>query len=125
MNGRKRTKILNINDTEYIIFMLDRLQAFDGQLHIVNTKVNIDPEEEIDLIDVDKRVGKFLPLSIIHHSGSIIEQTIRGHYQTDVRNKETGTWFRTSDNDKPKKLNSNGLTKKGYIYLFKKILQKE
>ena len=44
--GRKRTKIMNIYETDYIIFMLDRLQAFDGQLHIVNTKVNVHPEED-------------------------------------------------------------------------------
>ena len=94
--------------------MLDRLQAFDDQLHIVNTKVNVHPEEEVNIIDKDKKVGKFLPIAIIHHSGSIIGQTTRGHYQADVRNKETGCWFRTSDNDPPKKLNANGLTKKGY-----------
>ena len=76
VNGRKRTRITNMDDTDYIIFMLDRLQAFDGQLHIVNTKVNIDPEEEVNLIDADKKVGKFLPLAIIHHSGSIIDQQL-------------------------------------------------
>ena len=42
-----------------------------------------------------------------------------------VKNKETGIWFRTSDNDQPKKLNASGLTKKGYIYLYKKIVQGE
>ena len=121
--GRRRTRIMNIDETDYIIFMLDRLQVLDDQLHIVNTKVNVHPEEEVDIIDKDKKVGKFLPIAIIHHSGSIIGQTTRGHYQADVRNKETGCWFRTSDNDPPKKLNANGLTKKGYIYLYKKILQ--
>ena len=113
---------MNIYETDYIIFMLDRLQAFDGHLHIVNTKVNVDPGEEVNITDIDRKVGKFLPIAIIHHSGSIIEQTTRGHYQTDVRNKETGSWFRTSDNDPPKKLNASGLTKKGYIYLYKKIV---
>ena len=125
VNGKKRTKMMNIDKTDYIIFLLERLQLFDGQLNIVNTKVIVDPEEEVNLIDADKKVGKFLPLAIIHHSGSIVEQTTRGHFQTDVRNKETGTWFRTSDNDQPKKLNSSNLTKKGYIYLYKKILQRE
>ena len=116
---------MNMDDMDYIIFLLDRLQAFDGQLNIVNTKVNIDPEEEVNLIDADKKLGKFLPLAIIHHSGSIINQTTRGHYQTDVRNKETGTWFRTSDNDEPKKLTSTSITKVGYIFLYKKILPRE
>ena len=122
VNGKKRTKMMNIDKTDYIIFLLERLQLFDGQLNIVNTKVIVDPEQEVNFIDADKKVGKFLPLAIIHHSGSIVEQTTRGHFQTDVRNKETGSWFRTSDNDPPKKLNSSGLTKKGYIFLFKKVV---
>ena len=104
---------------------MERLHKFDNQFHIVNTKVNVDPEEEVNLIDKDEKVGKFLPITIIHHSGSVIEETVRGHYRADVKNKETETWFRTSDNDQPKKLNSNGLTKVGYIFLYKKILQRQ
>ena len=123
-NGRKRTKIINIDETEFIIFMLERLQKFNNQIHIVNTKVNVDPKEEVNLIDKDGKVGKFLPISIIHHSGSVIEETVRGHYRADVKNKETETWFRTSDNDQPKKLNSNELSKVGYIFLYKKISQR-
>ena len=123
--GRKRTRLRNIDETDYIIFMLDRLQGFDDQLHIVNTKVTVHPEEEVNLIDKDKKVGKFLPIAIIHHSGSIIEQTTRGHYRADVKNKETETWFRTSDNDQPKELNLNSLTKLGYIFLYKKIFQRQ
>ena len=124
-NGRKRTKIINIDETEFIIFMLERLQKFNNQIHIVNTKVNVDPKEEVNLIDKDGKVGKFLPISIIHHSGSVIEETVRGHYRADVKNKETETWFRTSDNDQPKKLNSNELSKVGYIFLYKKISQRQ
>ena len=123
--GRKRTRLRNMDETDYIIFMLDRLQGFDDQLHIVNTKVTVHPEEEVNLIDKDKKVGKFLPIAIIHHSGSIIEQTTRGHYRADVKNKETETWFRTSDNDQPKELNLNSLTKLGYIFLYKKIFQRQ
>ena len=105
--------------------MLERLQKFNNQIHIVNTKVNVDPKEEVNLIDKDGKVGKFLPISIIHHSGSVIEETVRGHYRADVKNKETETWFRTSDNDQPKKLNSNELSKVGYIFLYKKISQRQ
>ena len=123
VNGKKRLRMRNIAEMDYIIFMIDRLQQFNGRLRISNTNINVDPEEEVTLIDKDKKVGKFLPLTIIHHSGSIIEQTTRGHYQADVRNKETGSWFRTSDNDQPKKLNASGLTRKGYIFLYKKISQ--
>merc|ERR1711867_42284 len=91
------------------------------QLHIMNTKVHVNPDEEVNLIDVGGKIGKFLPLAIIYHSGGVLEQTTYGHYQADVINKVTRTWFRTSDNDQPKELNASGLTKKGYIFLYKKV----
>ena len=119
--GRSRTKIFNINETNYIVFILERLLQVDDQLHIMNTKVHVNPDEEVNLIDVGGKIGKFLPLAIIHHSGGVLEQTTYGHYQADVINKVTRTWFRTSDNDQPKELNASGLTKKGYIFLYKKV----
>ena len=38
----------------------------------------------------------------------------------DVKNKDTQKWFRTSDSDPPKDLTQSGLTKNGYIFLYKK-----
>ena len=55
--GRKRTRIRNMDETDYIIFMLDRLQGFDDQLQIVNSKVNVHPEEEVNLIDKENKLG--------------------------------------------------------------------
>ena len=125
VNGRSKTKISNINETDYVVFMLERLLEFDGQLQIMKTKVIVNPQEKVNLIDIDGRTGKFLPLAIIHHSGGIIEQTTYGHYQADVINRVTQTWFRTSDNDQPKELDSSQLTKSGYIFLYKKIKERD
>merc|ERR1711867_146066 len=89
VNGRSKTQISNISETDYVVFMLERLLEFDGQLQIMKTKVIVNPQEKVNLIDIDGRTGKFLPLAIIHHSGGIIEQTTYGHYQADVINKVT------------------------------------
>ena len=86
----------------------------------MKTAVNANPDEEVLLMDMDGKLGKFTPLAIIHHSGNIRGQTTQGHYRADVKNKETKNWFRTSDNEPPESLSVNGLTKMGYIFLYKK-----
>ena len=50
----------------------------------------------------------------------MIGETTQGHYRADVRNKETDNWYRTSDNECPKLLSEQNLTKMGYIFLYKK-----
>ena len=86
----------------------------------MKTTVNVNQDEEVNLMDMDGKVGKFEPMAIIHHSGNVIGQTTQGHYRADVKNKETLNWFRTSDNEPPESLTVNGLTKMGYIFLYKK-----
>ena len=76
--------------------------------------------EHIYSRDRSSSPSKFSPIAIIHHSGTVSGQTTHGHYRADVENKETGEWYRTSDNEAPKKLLANGLTKRGYIFLYKK-----
>ena len=119
-NGRSRTRISDIEQTHYVIFVLERLIRIDHQLHIMKTNVNVDQGEELQLMDINGKVGKFEPMAIIHHSGNVIGQTTQGHYRADVKNKETLNWFRTSDNDLPESLTEKELTKMGYIFLYKK-----
>ena len=118
--GRSRTRISNLEDIQYVIFVLERLIRVDQRLHIMKTTVNVNQDEEVNLMDMDGKVGKFEAMAIIHHSGNVIGQTTQGHYRADVKNKETLNWFRTSDNEPPESLTVNGLTKMGYIFLYKK-----
>ena len=118
--GRNSQRISNIDETEYVIFVLERLIRIGGNLHIINTQVTVEENEEITLLDKDERSAKFFPIAIIHHSGNVIGETTQGHYRADVRNKDTTNWYRTSDNDCPKMLSGQNLTKMGYIFLYKK-----
>ena len=111
--------IAHKNRTSVLLYYT-RLIQVDNQLHIIQTEVSVNPEEEVMLCDKEGNVGKFLPMAIIHHSGNVHHQTTQGHFRADVKNKETGKWFRTSDNDQPKELAKGGLTKKGYIFLYKR-----
>jgi hypothetical protein len=67
----------------------------------------------------------FSPIAIIHHSGNVRGDTTQGHYRADVKNREANCWYRTSDNDPPENLSEKGLTKMGYIFLYKKSSQKQ
>ena len=41
----------------------------------------------------------------------------------DVLQKATNKWFRTSDDEAPVEIEQSDLTKRGYIFLYKKIDQ--
>ena len=118
--ARNSQRISNIDDTEYVIFVLERLFRIGGNLHINKTKVNVDGNEEVTLLDNDGKSAKFFLIAIIHHSGNVVGETTQGHYRADVRNKESDNWYRTSDNECPKLLSEQNLTKMGYIFLYKK-----
>ena len=118
--GKQSRRIANIEDTEFIIFILSRLMEIDNEKHIIETEVTVDETEKLHLIDANGKSANFSPLSIIYHIGNVVGNTTQGHFMADVRNKNTNSWFRTSDNDPPKPITENGLTKMGYIFLYKK-----
>jgi hypothetical protein len=94
-------------------------------LEIITTKVKVNPEETLHLLDIKGTLGQFKPMAIIHHSGNVVGQTTQGHYRADVKNKDDHNWYRTSDNEPPQQLATNGLTNMGYIFLYKKSIQVE
>ena len=63
----------------------------------------------------------FTPLAIVIIEGTLEDNQFKyGHYLAEVKNMETGYWFRTSDASKPKCLAGKELSDLGYLYLFKK-----
>ena len=118
--GKSSTRIENIEDAEYIVFVLKRLIQVQNQRVIIQTEVSVDVNDRVNLTDVNGRTAQFEPISIIHHIGHVIGNTTQGHYLADVKNKVTNSWFRTSDNAPPEDITEIGLTKMGYIFLYKK-----
>ena len=89
-------------------------------MEIIKTEISVDVNDRVNLTDVNGRTAQFDPISIIHHIGHVIGNTTQGHYLADVKNKNTNSWFRTSDNAPPEDITEIGLTKMGYIFLYKK-----
>ena len=116
--GRNSTKILSIQNIKYLVIIIDRLMAFDGQFHIQETKITANMNEELKITDSQGNTGSFKLLGIIEHIGAVAGRKTHGHYVADVLNRTDNNWYHTSDSSLPVKINN--LTDKGYIFLFKK-----
>ena len=120
--GKYRTKIADIRNTNYIVFVVKRLTKIDNQLLIRDTKIKAEVNDCISIEDSNGSTAIFTLLCITHHMGSVIGSSdTSGHYCADVRNYNDGKWYRTSDSNQPLDVTKNGLTDNGYIFLFKKI----
>jgi uncharacterized UBP type Zn finger protein len=117
--GRNSTRIKDMRKTENIIFIISRLIKIDGNLEILDRKVPLG--RDILLNDVQGESGIFTPIAVIHHSGEVMDNTTRGHYQADVLDKLSNKWIRTSDDEPPAEISTQDITENGYIFLYKKI----
>ena len=90
----------------------------DGQLQIVRTKVPVGGN--ISIQDMSGQAIEFSPIAIIHHTGEVLYNTTVGHYLTDVHEKLTNKWFRTSDDQPPIEIKETELTEMGYIFLYQR-----
>ena len=112
------TKITDVEKTNYLIFILDRLICIDGNLEIVTRKVPLG--EDIRLKDTRGNSSRFTPICVIHHRGAVTGNDTSGHYEADVLDKSSNLWFRTSDDMPPQLVPKNDITEQGYIFLYKK-----
>ena len=119
VTGQNSIRITDMSRTQHLIFIIGRLIKVDGNLEIVRKKVPSGGDILLD--DVQGNTGRFTPIAVIHHSGDVINNTTRGHYQADVLDKESGHWVRTSDDEPPSIISKEEITEEGYIYLYKKI----
>ena len=63
----------------------------------------------------------FDPIAVLEHRGRIISGgETRGHYTCDIKDKESGQWYRTNDDCLPKIITENEVSKLGYIILLER-----
>ena len=117
--GRNSTRIMKLEQSEFLIFILSRLIKVDDQLQIIKTRVSA--TENISINDFSGHSEEFSPIAIIHHTGEVSANTTRGHYRADVMQESTKKWFRTSDDDMPVEIEKEHISDRGYIYLYKKM----
>ena len=115
--GKNCNRIKDIKKTQNLIFVIERLTNYEGNLEIVRRKVSLGGD--LNIKDVKGNSGRFTPIAVIHHTGEIINNSTQGHYQTDVLDAESRQWIRTSDNEVPLRINQ--VSDEGYVYMYKKI----
>ena len=121
--GRYSRKIANIEESKFIIFLLERLIRVDDRLTLISTETVVnDADNKIILSDRNRRSATFKPIAIIHWGGYVSSsgQHTQGHYQADIFNEKSQEWYRTSDSEPPSPLTAGGLARKGYLFLYSK-----
>ena len=120
--GKSRVKLYDLNQTEYLVIILNRLEHLpNGDADFISSKISVKKDSKINLMDINGNSRYFTPLGIVIIEGALEDNQFKyGHYLAEVKNIETGYWFRTSDASKPKCLAGKELSDLGYMYLFKK-----
>ena len=113
-------KIVNIEESEFLIVVLKRLVDYGDGPMILRNKVPLG--EEFQMSDLQNQSSKFRPLAVIFHIGNVNRNETYGHYKADVHNLD-GNWYRTSDQMMPQKIQEGEISDQGYIYLYQKVHQ--
>ena len=116
--GLLNNKIKSNEQTEFIIIIIQRLVNFGNGTQILRNRVALGGEANI--LDSQNQRAIYKPVAVLFHIGDVDGQETYGHYKTDVLDLH-GSWFRTSDDDIPRKISERNVSDQGYIYLYKKI----
>ena len=61
-------------------------------------------------------------VSVIEYKGNVTSTGYSvGHYICDVKDRSSGKWFRTNDNDDPIQIQEEDVSKSAYVVLYKRL----
>ena len=73
--------------------------------------------------DKADHVTKYEPVSIIEFRGRLnAAGTSSGHYICDLKDKKSGMWYRTNDNNDPIQIDEINISKSAYVVLYNKLI---
>ena len=58
---------------------------------------------------------------IEYRGGFNNEEDTSGHYTCDIKEKNSGSWYRTNDNDLPQQISLTDVSNLGYVVLFERF----
>ena len=63
-------------------------------------------------------------VAVIEYQGTISSTgDSLGHYICDIKDKGSGKWFRTNDNNDPVEIDLSSVSASAYVVLYKKVAQ--
>ena len=115
---KKSLKLCSRESSEFLIFVLTR-----GILDQVNNYNNkVDAKDSCIIEDEDGNQHTYEPIAVIEHEGTFTSsRKTQGHYVCDVKNIHDNTWYSTNDEQKPRRLLKQNITKFGYVILYRRI----
>ena len=61
-------------------------------------------------------------VSVIEYKGNLTRTgNSVGHYICDIKDRSSGKWFRTNDNDNPTPIQEEDVSKSAYVVLYKRL----
>ena len=73
--------------------------------------------------DKADHVSKYEPVSIIEYRGRLnATGESGGHYICDLKDKKSGMWYRTNDNNDPIQIYDINISKSAYVVLYRKLI---
>ena len=72
--------------------------------------------------DADGCQGHYEAISVVEFAGRLSTTgDSGGHYTCDIKDSFSKTWFRTNDSRLPIQIDEANVSKKGYVFLFKRV----
>ena len=116
--GNNYNKVSNVNESEFFIIVIQRLVNYGRGSQILRNKLPLGGD--VQITDMQNQTAMYRPLAVIFHIGDVHGSDVSGHYKADVQNID-GNWFRTSDNEIPRRISQRNVSDQGYIFLFKRL----
>ena len=67
--------------------------------------------------------AQYEAVSVIEYKGNVTSTGYSvGHYICDVKDRSSGKWFRTNDNDDPIPIEDEDVSKSAYVVLYKRLM---
>lgn len=124
LGGNNYKKIKDINEVQFLVFVMERLKwriigpnYMDGEQYIDHTKA--EAGGHVQVVDSNGVSGTLMLIAVIHHDGVSVDNETSGHYMADILDPQTQQWFSTSDDQTPALVNQP--SNEGYIYIYKKL----
>ena len=109
----KKHEIVTDESSGFFVVLMSRYEGnYDNRVSVT---------EEVTMMDSTSCPVRFSPVSVIYHvGGASYSVKSSRHYMCDVKSQKDDKWYKTSDSSIPTELEETGVTKAGFIVLYKR-----
>ena len=114
---KKKLQLVSEDSSNFLLVILTR----GISENVNNYKNKVIATDDIKIKDTQNVQQIYEPIAIIQHEGFFTSKgETRGHYLCDIKYHKNQNWYNTNDENIPKLLSKQNVTKYGYVILYKK-----